>query len=763
MIFKSISMGPAYARTFIVMLGLTPLLAARAEPAAGPSSEESKEVLVVGQRERPITLEARGLSVSLGETQFEAINALNVEDLMKYAPNFYVRKRYVGDANAVVGLRGTNTLQSARTLVLVDGFVVSNFLGNRYDYPPKWNVVGPGEVRQFDIVYGPYSARYNGYSMGGIVSVTTREPEGTEFFATSQGFTMPYEQYGTDATYSGYTFEGGGAWKQESGPWSARASARRQDNYGQPMTFNLLAPSSGTAAAVSGALIDPGLATPVFSAASPDHTVQNQFRSRVGYDFSNGWKADGLFFYWSTDSDQTHPQTYLRDADGKPVYQGKVQFDGATYNATGVSLSIGERLEMLAGVKLAGPLAGGKLSTNLSHYWIDRQRTWGSSDYDTGIADGPGRFSNQHDTGWWTLDSTFERQIRRHSLAMGANANLYETAQDTFKTTRWRENTSPLTSATTAGRTSVIGAFIEDEIEVGTRTSLIPGLRLDRWKAFDGAVGTATAGILDTQGFPDRSETALSPKLSVQGEIAPGWHAQLSLARATRFPTVGELFQGRIDTVTGQLDPDSFDPRLKPEKSRDASLMLRHRLGVVRVTGSLFFDDIDDAIYSFNGINQYGNLVTSYKNVDRVRQYGIELIGEASNWLLAGLDADLNVAWIDSRIVRNASLPASEGVRFTRIPEWRINGNVRYRIRDSLRLSVGWRYASRPNSDLLGLKRGDTYSYVSEFGLIDARVSWHVLQSTELSLGVDNIGNDRGWVFHPLPQRTYVAELKWKL
>lgn len=113
-----------------------------------------------------MTVVPRGLSVSLGAEQFEAINALNVEDLMKYAPNFFVRKRFAGDDNAVVALRGANTVQSARTIVMVDGFLVSNFLGNRWDFPPKWNVVGPAEVQQFDIVYGPYSARYNGHSMG---------------------------------------------------------------------------------------------------------------------------------------------------------------------------------------------------------------------------------------------------------------------------------------------------------------------------------------------------------------------------------------------------------------------------------------------------------------------------------------------------------------------------------------------------------------------------------------------------------------------
>lgn len=121
------------------------------------ASAEDQPIIVVGQRDHPIEIEPRGLAVSLGEEQFAAVNAFNVEDLMKYAPNFFVRKRYSGDSNGVPGFRGTHSTQSARTLVMVDGFVASNFLGNSFGFAPKWGVVGPGEVKQFDIVYGPYS------------------------------------------------------------------------------------------------------------------------------------------------------------------------------------------------------------------------------------------------------------------------------------------------------------------------------------------------------------------------------------------------------------------------------------------------------------------------------------------------------------------------------------------------------------------------------------------------------------------------------
>ena len=162
---------------------LTVTTPAFAENAA-EAEADSTTIIVVGQRDKPIEIAPRGLAVSLGDEQFVAVNAFNVEDLIKYAPNFFVRKRFSGDSNGAPGFRGTHTTQSARTLVMVDGFVVSKFLGNSHGSAPKWGVVGPGEVKQFDIVYGPYSSRYVGNSMGGIINITTRDPEKTEAFAT---------------------------------------------------------------------------------------------------------------------------------------------------------------------------------------------------------------------------------------------------------------------------------------------------------------------------------------------------------------------------------------------------------------------------------------------------------------------------------------------------------------------------------------------------------------------------------------------------
>jgi iron complex outermembrane receptor protein len=732
--------------------------------AAGADSPETpglEEVLVVGQRDSPMTVVPRGLSVSLGETQFEAINAQNVEDLMKYAPDFYVRKRFAGDDNAVVALRGTNTVQSARTLVMVDGFVVSNFLGNSYGFPPKWNVVGPSEVQQFDIVYGPYSARHGGNSMGGIVSVTTREPTETSGYVTLQSFAMPFEEYGLDETFEGYSVEAGGTWKGEASPWSLRVGARHFDNVGQSMSYTLLTPASGAGTPVRGAYDDPGLATPVFGAASPVDVTQDQLRLRLGY-AGERWKLDGLFFGWLTRQDLTDARSFLRDEDGKAVYQGRVTFDGITYDAAGLDLSLLERREYLAGIKAAARIAGWDTTINLSRYWIDSQDTRTSRDHASGMADGAGTLSLLDDPGWWTLDAGIERHFERHRLAFGINANQYHTRQETYDTANWRRATSPAFSTATFGETRSAGAYAEDELALTARTALTLGARFDRWQACDGGIGQQVTEAAAFDAYPRRQDSAFSPKLSLRTMLGEDWNLQLSLGEATRFPTVGELFQGRFDDITRTIDPQSFDPGLRPERSRDANLILRRRFGNVDLTSSLFYQDIDDAIFSFSGLNQFGTVVSSFKNIDHVRQFGLELMAETRDVLIDGLDVDFSITRIDARTVRNDANPAAEHEKFPRIPDWRSNGNLRYRLATGVKASLGWRYASRPNSDLFGLVRGDTYGYQSGYFFIDTRVSWDVDDAIQVSVGVDNLTNDRAYVSHPLPQRTGFAEFRMK-
>lgn len=763
----------------------TPAFADPADAASAdaPAGAPDAPILVVGQQARPIEIEPRGLAVSLGDEQFASVNAFNTEDLMKYAPDFFVRKRYAGDSNGVPGFRGTHSTQSARTLVMVDGFVVSNFLGNSFAYSPKWGVVGPGEVRQFDIVYGPYSSRYAGNSMGGIVAITTRDPERAEAFANVQGFAQPYRQFATDDTHWGGAAEAGFGFRQTDGPWSARVTARYFRNEGQPMMFYGLAPGGPAGTVVTGALADPkqqeaaaagtGIAgapgtasNPIFAAQSPARITQKQAKAKIGFD-DGTITGQVLFAYWHNLDDQQAPDCYLRDAAGNAACgDGQVTYAGANYRAAGANRSRTERSEYLLGGKLGADLGHGwNARLALSTYQVARQKAYTSNGYASGRARGAGKLAESGPTGWYTGDLTIERKGRAYDIALGATASLYRIATVNAALPDWTSDAGQGFSTETFGKTRILSAWAESVLHLAPGARITAGVRFDDWRAYDGGLGRLGTGALAGQpvyaSYAARRETAINPTLSGQIDLN-GTLVQLSLAMATRFPTVGELFQGSLNG-DGTFNADSFDPNLKPERSKDANLLVSRDFGHVKLTGSLFFQRVENTIFQFIGFNRNGVSTSSYKNIDRTRQWGVEAIVETRDWPLPGMALEGNVAWIDSRTLRNPSAPASEGVQFPRIPHWRINVAMRHEFAPGLQGSLGMRYASRPNTDLGGRQRGDTFGFTSELFALDARINWTVSDHLRLSVGVDNLTNDRAWVYHPYPQRTFLVEAGWRL
>jgi iron complex outermembrane receptor protein len=41
-------------------------------------------------------------------------------------------------------------------------------------------------------------------------------------------------------------------------------------------------------------------------------------------------------------------------------------------------------------------------------------------------------------------------------------------------------------------------------------------------------------------------------------------------------------------------------------------------------------------------------------------------------------------------------------------------------------------------------------------------VNWDATEAVRLSFGIDNLNNDKAYVAHPLPQRTFILEARWR-
>ena len=98
------------------------------------------------------------------------------------------------------------------------------------------------------------------------------------------------------------------------------------------------------------------------------------------------------------------------------------------------------------------------------------------------------------------------------------------------------------------------------------------------------------------------------------------------------------------------------------------------------------------------------------------------------------------------------------------MPRWKATLVGTWRPVDGLSLTAAGRYASRmygtlDNSDVVG----NTYQGFYKYLVVDLRAQVKTGRHLTVGLGVDNVNDDRYFLFHPFPQRSFQADLHWTL
>lgn len=699
-----------------------------------------------------------GPAFGIDAAALDAFNVVDSEDALKYAPNLAVRRRFVGDNNSIVAVRSTSSRQSARTLVYADGMLLSNLLGSDFGFAPRWSAVAPAEIGRVDVLYGPYSAALPGNSLGATVLITTRMPTRFEADAGAQWLHQTFDLFRTRGDYDGAhesAYVG-----NRSGAWSYLLSLDHLKNTGQPLSFYTTALSSTPAAAgdvaVRGAApyVDQfGRRGYAFGVNSEGETkIDNtQVKLKLAYDFAPATRLALTVVDWRQDA-SNRTGSYLRDADGRIVSSGSVAIDGRRYvlpaNAFAPGDGDGER--RLYGVSFDTPLGGNwSLTANASLFDVARDISATSAS----AGEGPGQVSYGDGSGWRTFDlrSDYRPADGAHALAFGYHYDRYTQDGRTFDAADWRARSLTAFNNAFAGKTETQALFAQDAWRFAPQWKLVAGLRYERWRAFDGVRAQANARL----DYAARSNGYASPKLALEREFGEGWSARLSLGRAVRLPTVGELFQGRI---TGGALVNN-DPNLKPERAVSKDLTIERVLETGTLRFSVYEDDVRDALFSQTNTTVFPT-VTNIQNVDRVRTRGQEIAWDSRD-VVAGLDLSLSAAHNDARTLANANNPSSVGKRFYRIPEWRADAVGTYRFGETVALTLAARYSGRQyntldNSDL----HPDTFGGTSSYFVVDAKLKLRLGARAELGLGIDNATDRRYFVYHPYPGRTFYAEGK---
>ncbi|ALK99474.1 TonB-dependent receptor [Massilia sp. WF1] len=742
--------------------------AATADAPAG-QTRQLGTVIVTGTR--PTSLPTQiptTIETITGEEIARGVNASDAEDALKYMPSLLVRKRYIGDYNhAVLSTRASGTGNSARSAVYADGILLSNYLGNGASFAPRWGMVNPEEIERVDVLYGPFSAAYGGNSVGAVVDYVTRMPSRFEAHARFSTSWQPFRLYGTDDTYHGR--QGSFSLGNRAGAWSWYLGLGRLDSDGQPLTFPTRYPGATASSAgtpVTGAVAGQdrtGRDWLLLGAGTQYHTGQTQMKARLAYDFSPQLRATYVFGLWDNDA-QGRPQSYLRDGAGRPVYSGAVNIGGRAYtlapndfNQSNESLR-----HFMHGLTL-------KSST---HGTFDWEVAASRYDYDQDILRAPtialpaasnggaGRIVDQHGTGWHTYAAKGvwrpEGPAGEHVAEFGWQREAYRLRSIENATADWLNGAPGVRNQAFSGRTGIDALYAQDTWKFAPRWKTVLGLRYERWEARDGRTSNAAT----TVSHGGRDENHVSPKAALAFQASEDWLLKASLGRAVRMPTVSELYQGGINAAGTLINND---PGLRPEKSWTGELTAERKLdtGLLRLTA--FGERTHDALYSQTNVLVTPN-VTNVQNVDRIDTRGLEAAYAASDAGLRGLDLNASLTWLESKIERNDRFPASVGKWQPRIPQWRATGQATWRVDDRLAASLAARYSGRQYSTLDNSDpNGFAYQGASRYFTTDLRLSYRIDRHWTAALGIDNLNNYKYWNFHPYPQRTWVAELKWDL
>ena len=729
---------------------------------------DREDILVTAQRRAATIENAPASKASIdAATIATTINARNVEDTLKYLPSLVVRKRHIGDSQAPLATRTSGLGASARSLIYADGAILSALVGNNNtSASPRWNLVSTEEIARVDVLYGPFSAAYPGNSIGAVVNITTRLPDRFEGTLVAGTTVQQFDLYGTHRTLPAYQL--GGTLGDRFGPLALFASADHVDSRSQPIGFaSATATRSATSTPTTGGYDDvnrTGGAIRVVGATAFEHQVQDRFKLKAALDLSAALRLTYVGSLFRNTTDSTVESYLTNPANGLPFYAGTTSNAGQVYtiapSAFAGSIYRTEQRQWSHNLSLTG--SGSRFDWQVigTLYDVakDQQRVANTA-LPAAQSGGAGFITDLAGTGWKTLDAKGAWRsdaAATHTIGFGAHADWYELDSNRYNTSDWVRGSQGTLNLQGSGKTRTYAVWAQDAWRVLPPLTLTLGGRYEWWRAY-GGVNFSQSPAIGPVRQPALSSDKFSPKAALAYAIDAHLTARLSFGQAWRFPTVGELYQ--IVTTPVASVPN---PNLRPERARSLELALERQdsRGTLRL--ALFNEVIKDAL-----ISQTGPLAvtpvqvgTYVQNVDETRARGAELSVTRTN-VVRRVDISGSVTYADAITSKNPVLPAAVGRLLPSVPRWKATAVATWRPVDGVALTAAARYASRnygalDNSDVVG----NTYQGFYKYFVVDLRAQVRAAEHIEFGIGVDNVNNDRYFLFHPFPQRSFAADVK---
>jgi len=260
------------------------------------------------------------------------------------------------------------------------------------------------------------------------------------------------------------------------------------------------------------------------------------------------------------------------------------------------------------------------------------------------------------------------------------------------------------------GRQRSAGIFGQDIFRIGSKWTVIAGIRWDDWKNFHGStVRIPASGPVASQAFMDRSETSFSPRVSLLRALSGNLSFVLSGYRAFRAPTLNELYRSFRQGIT----VTNNNPLLRAERLTGAETGLRATaLGnMLESRGTFFWGDIINPVTNVT-ISTTPTLITRQRqNLGRTRSLGVEL--DTVFHVSSSIEISAGYQYTHATVVDSSS--PLIGLNVPEVPRHQFTWEARYWRPSRLMFSIEGRYSSAQYDDDQNTLKLDHYYVTNVF------------------------------------------------
>ncbi len=342
------------------------------------------------------------------------------------------------------------------------------------------------------------------------------------------------------------------------------------------------------------------------------------------------------------------------------------------------------------------------------------------------------------------------RALREHTLAASFETREVRGSSDEVGYTLGR----PTSLLGSGGRQKTIAFLVQDNWQAAERLNLNLGLRIDSWKNV-GALSTARP--LQTNAatvtlFPDRDETAVSPRVAAIYQFTPNVSAYGSYTRSFRAPTLNELYRGfRVGNIVTQAN-ENLQAEYADTFEGGASVgMFGRRLNL---RGNVFVTRVSDPVVSVT-LTASPTLITRQRqNVGETRTAGAELDVEYA--IHRDLRFSASYLFADASVTQFPANLDLVGKRLPQVARQQATFQLNYRPESRFSFGIAGRGSGGQFEDDINSLR------LRPYFTMDVTAAFEIKKSVSIFGAVENVFNSR-YDIGLTPNRTVAAPASVRL